>query len=246
MNKLSDLVPIYEGKVKKIFAFPGNDSYVIQFFSDNITIFNNPEKHNFAEKGKVTCQISSIIMDFLSRNGIDTHFVKTYGESSQIAHKLTILPIEVTVRNYAFGGLLKRSEFTKGEKLDHPLIEFMYKKDELGDPLIPEDFVKYYLLKGDEKLFAEIKMVTKKINKLLTDFFALSNIILADFKIEFGLDKNNKLLLADEISPDTCRLLDKSTMKSLDKDILRNGLGNIMDGYKEILARITEGSDLIK
>ena len=230
---------IYQGKAKAIFEIEGNDNQVLQVFQDSITAFNNPEKFIFKDKGLISCQISTKVFEFLMKSGIKTHLISSEGDS-QIVQKLTILPLEVTVRNYAFGGILKKSHFTKGDKLSLPLIEFMYKKDEFGDPLISEDYVLKYLLNGNEKLFHEIKRMTNKINQLLIDFFDKIDIILCDFKIEFGINNKNELLLGDEMSCDTCRLMDKNTRLSLDKDIFRNKEGDVMDGYREVLRRINE------
>ena len=230
---------IYQGKAKAIYEIKDSQDSVIQVFQDSITAFNNPEKFIFKNKGLVSCQISTKIFDFLIKNDIKTHLISSEGDS-QVVQKLTILPIEVTVRNYAFGGSLTRSHFQKGEKLPTTLIEFMYKKDEFGDPLISEDYVMKYLLNGDEKLFNEIKSITNKINQLLIEFFDKINITLCDFKIEFGLNNKNELLLGDEISGDTCRLIDKNTGESFDKDLFRNKSGDVMDGYYEILRRIKE------
>jgi phosphoribosylaminoimidazole-succinocarboxamide synthase len=229
---------IYDGKAKSILSTNNNDE-VIQLFKDTITIFNNPTPHVFEGKGAISCTISSIIFEFLEKNGIKTHLISTINKNEQLVKKVKIIPIEVTVRNYAFGNILKRSHFKNGEKLETPLIEFMYKNDELGDPLISESYVLNYLLDKNKDLFEEIKYTSFRINDLLKDFFEQKDIILGDFKIEFGLNKDNQLLLADEISGDTCRLMDKkNNFTPLDKDILRKNLGNVLNGYKEILNRI--------
>jgi phosphoribosylaminoimidazole-succinocarboxamide synthase len=230
---------LYQGKAKAIYEIEGSQNNVLQVFQDSITAFNNPEKFFFEKKGLISCQISTKIFEYLEKNGIKTHLISSENDS-QIVQKLTILPIEVTVRNYAFGASLKRSHFSKGEKLSIPLVEFMYKKDEFGDPLISEDYVIKYLLKNDKKLFDEIKSTTETINQLLIEFFDKIDLTLCDFKIEFGLNNKNELLLGDEICGDTCRLIDKKTGASLDKDIFRNKTGDVMDGYREILKRIKE------
>lgn len=232
---------IYDGKAKSIFLIDGENDKVIQFFKDSVTAFNNPQPYFFEGKGVVSCNISSAIFQFLEANEIVTHFISQNNDNSQIVQKVSVLPIEVTMRNYAFGNILKKSHFQKGDKLPVPLIEFMYKNDELGDPLISECYVLNYLLKGDRDLFDKVKDITYKINDLLIKFFDTIDIILGDFKLEFGVNKNGELLLADEISGDTCRLLDKrNNLAPLDKDIFRQNLGNVLDGYKEILRRIHE------
>lgn len=233
---------IYQGKAKAIYEIENSQENVLQVFQDSITAFNDPQKFFFKDKGLISCQISTKIFEYLNKNNIKTHLI-TGENDSQIVQKLTILPIEVTVRNYAFGSSLKRSHFKKGEKLSIPIIEFMYKKDELGDPLISEDYVIQYLLNGNKKLFDEIKSTTEKINQLLIEFFDKIEIILCDFKIEFGLNDKNELVLGDEISGDTCRLIDKKTNLPLDKDIFRRKIGDVMDGYREILKRIKEKYD---
>jgi phosphoribosylaminoimidazole-succinocarboxamide synthase len=232
---------IYDGKAKSILAIDGNPDQVIQFFKDSITAFNNPQPYFFEGKGVVSCEISSEIFKFLGENGITTHLISQNAEDSQIVQKVSVLPIEVTMRNYAFGNGLKRMHFQKGEKLAIPLIEFMYKRDDLGDPLISECYVLNYLLEGNIDLFMNVKNMTYRINNLLIKFFDSIDIVLGDFKLEFGINKNGELLLADEISGDTCRLLDKrNNLAPLDKDILRQNLGNVLDGYKEVLRRIKE------
>lgn len=230
---------LYDGKAKSICAIDGKEDEVLQIFKDTITAFNNPQPHIFDGKGIMSCQISSAIFKFLAENYVKTHLIEVSGLNKQIVEKLRILPIEVTVRNYALGNILKRSHFDKGEKLKSPLIEFMYKNDTFSDPVVSEQYVVEYLLKDDLKLFNEIKKLSLRINELLIKFFDNIDIVLGDFKIEFGMNKNNDLVLGDEISGDTCRLLDKrNNLVPLDKDILRQNLGNVLDGYKEVLSRI--------
>lgn len=230
---------LYDGKAKSIYSIEGKNNEVLQMFKDTITAFNEPKPYVFENKGIVSCQISSMIFQFLQKNGIKTHLISNDDRNTQIVQKLTILPIEITVRNYAFGNILKRSHFSKSEKLSIPLVELMYKKDALGDPLISESYVLNYLLKGDEILFKNIKELALNVNKNLIVFFKKVNITLADFKIEVGLNIEGELILADEISGDTCRLRDDlNNFQPLDKDILREKLGNVMDGYNEILKRI--------
>ena len=230
---------LYDGKAKSMYSIDGKQDEVLQVFKDTITAFNDPQPYLFENKGVVSCQISSAIFKFLSANGIKTHLISENGKNEQVVQKLTILPIEITVRNYAFGNILKKSHFIKGEKLPIPLVEFMYKKDELGDPLISESYVLNYLLKGDETLFQNVKSMASKVNQHLIEFFAKLDVTLGDFKIEVGTNSYGELILADEISGDTCRLRDNlNSFQPLDKDILREKLGNVMDGYQEILKRI--------
>lgn len=230
---------LYQGKAKAIYEIDGEENLVTQIFQDSVTAFNNPEKYYFDDKGLVSGKTSTKIFEFLGKNGIKTHLISADG-AEQVVQKLKILPIEVTVRNKAFGGALKKSHFKEGEKLPIPLIEFMYKRDDLGDPLISEDYVVKYLLNGDLALFNEIKKITEKVNNLLIKFFDDIDIELCDFKIEFGINNKGELLLGDEISGDTCRLIDRRTNLQLDKDIFRKKSGNLMDGYREILRRINE------
>lgn len=234
MNQL-----IYDGKAKSIYSIDGKVDEVLQVFKDTITAFNNPKPYIFEGKGVVSCQISSYIFKFLERNGIKTHLISCNDSESQVVQKLDILKIEITIRNYAFGNVLKRSHFTKGEKLREPLLEFMYKEDKFGDPVISEDYVLKYLLDNNEELFREAKKLSFKINELLNKFFEAIDITLSDFKVEVGLNKKGELLLADEISGDTCRLRDNlNNLLPLDKDLLREDIGNVLNGYKEILRRI--------
>ena len=240
-NKINieDLKLIHKGKVKSIYAHPENEDLIVQYYSDDVTAFNK-DRYHFDGKGSVNCAISTKIMEYLNDCGVKTHFKECLDDGvTQVCTALKILPLEVTVRNYAFGGVLKRSHFQSGQKLETPLLEFIYKNDDMGDPLISESYVFNYIFNKNAELMDEIKKMTLDINDLLIKFFDKIDITLADFKIEFGLDKEGILMLADEISPDTCRLMDKLNNNApLDKDVLRRQLGDVMTAYKEVLRRL--------
>lgn len=234
---MEKLTLLYEGKGKKLYATE-DSTKVISEFKDDLTAFNAEKKGKEAGKGSLNCQISSIIFTLLEKQGIKTHFIKMLDSSNMLCQKVKIIPLEVVVRNVATGSLSKRLGIKEGEKLAFPLVEFYYKDDALGDPILNDEHCKIMGILDNDNDIAFIKDTARKINKILIDFFIQKDIKLIDFKIEFGRDKNNNILLADEISPDSCRLWDKNTNKKMDKDIFRQNLGNVKDAYQEILNRI--------
>ena len=238
MNKGNKL---YEGKAKIIYETK-DKNLVIQHFKDDATAFNNLKKSKVEGKGVLNNRISEYILTNLSQCGIKTHLVKRLNMREQLIRKAEIFPIEFIVRNIATGSLTKRLDISEGTVLEKPLLEYCYKKDELEDPLISKEHI-YSFGWATEKEIKEIDKITLRINDLLLGMFRAVGIKLVDFKIEYGKAWNkdseeNEIVLADEISPDTCRLWDLKTEKKLDKDRFRKDLGNIIQGYQEVARRL--------
>ena len=233
---MEKLEMMYEAKAKKIYA-TGNAEEVIVYYKDDATAFNGEKKDQINNKGILNNAITSMIFEMLNENGIKTHFVKKLNDREQLCKKVEIVPLEVIVRNVAAGSMAKRLGLEEGYKLKTTVFEFSYKDDELGDPLINS----YHAVAIGAATFEEIKTIldmTAKINDLLKEFFSKLNINLIDFKIEFGKLPNGEIVLADEISPDTCRFWDATTGEKLDKDRFRRDMGNVEEAYIEILNRI--------
>ncbi len=227
---------IYEGKAKTLFFYDNNK--IIQYFKDDATAFNKKKHEIINEKGILNNFISEFIFKYLSENGVENHFIERLNDREQLVKKVDIIPVEVIVRNIATGTLTKRLGIQEGLKLKKPLIEFTLKSDELDDPIISEEHIDVleYAEKDEINI---IKEQTLLINKLLLQLFSSINIQLVDFKIEFGrLTIDKKVILADEISPDSCRLWDKSSSEKLDKDRFRKNLGGLIDAYKEVATRL--------
>ena len=233
-----DKTLLYEGKAKKIYSIHGKPDIFLQEFKNSATAFNGIKKDEIEGKGILNNKISSIFFEYLISNGIPTHFFEKISDNEMLVKKVSILKIEVVCRNIAAGSLVKRYGFVEGTELKKPIIEFYYKSDELGDPLFTEAHI-YELGLATESELNIIKELTLKINKLLKDFLIQKKIKLVDFKLEFGKDSKGEIILADEISPDTCRFWDADTNKKLDKDNFRFDLGNLTDAYIEILNRIS-------
>ena len=228
---------LYEGKVKRLFA-TDDAGVLISEFKDDLTAFNALKKGTESGKGALNCKISKQLFDLLEKNGVKTHMLSVISDNEMVVKKVSIIPIEVVVRNIATGSLTKRLGIAEGKELEFTLVEFYYKDDSLGDPLINDE---HSLLLGCVKERAQLdalRELGKKVNNTLRPFFDSKNLILVDFKLEFGIDANGEILLADEISPDSCRLWDKTTLEKLDKDRFRQDLGNVKAGYEEVLKRI--------
>jgi phosphoribosylaminoimidazole-succinocarboxamide synthase len=236
-SKVIKNTQIYEGKAKILFSTNRPD-LLIQYFKDDATAFNGVKKSTIATKGELNNLISESIMTNLSGNGINNHFISRINEREQLIKKVAIIPLEVIVRNVTAGSLAKKFAIAEGVEIQDPIIEICYKDDALGDPLINEDHAIKLLKIVTEKQMGEIKILALKINKILQQIFLEAKLILVDFKIEFGLDSEGKMLLADEISPDSCRLWDITTKKKLDKDVFRYDLGDISQSYREIAVRM--------
>ena len=235
MNKLEQL---YEGKAKILFATADNNN-LIQYFKDDATAFNAQKKAVINGKGVLNNFISEYIMKKLNEEGIPNHFIKRINEREQLIKKVKIIPLEVIVRNIVAGSLAKRLGLSEGKELTSAIFEICYKNDALQDPLINDDQAVHVLEIISNDQLNLIREYSLKINKILKKLFFDINIKLVDFKIEFGFDVvSNQIILADEISPDSCRLWDKDTNKKLDKDLFRRDLGNIVDAYQEVANRL--------
>ena len=226
---------LYEGKAKKIFATDQPDR-VIQYFKDDATAFNAQKRGTIVEKGIVNNKVSERLFRVLESAGVTTHFIERLSDREMLTKRVAIVPIEVVVRNMTAGSLVKRLGLKEGEPIEPPVVEFYYKNDALGDPLISEEHVRLMKL-AESKIVDEIKQQARQINAVLQPFFKERKMILVDFKLEFGVH-NGKLILADEISPDTCRFWDAGTRESMDKDRFRKDLGKIEEAYQEVLRRV--------
>ncbi len=227
---------IYEGKAKIVYQTERPDEVII-YYKDDATAFNGVKKSEISSKGILNNQITEILFKKLENHGIKTHFIKRLDDRSQLCKKVSIIPLEVIVRNVIAGSMAKRLQIKEGTEPANTILEICYKNDELGDPLINDHHaVALDLVSYDE--LEKIYSMTQKVNKVLKDFFLKQDIKLIDFKIEFGKTLSGDIILADEISPDTCRLWDLKTNKKLDKDRFRRDLGNIKDAYVEVLSRI--------
>ncbi len=232
MEKLEQL---YEGKAKKVFKTDDKD-YLIVSYKDDATAFNGLKKGTILGKGLVNNLMSNQLFQYLSENGIETHYEKTLNDRETLVKAVQIIPLEVIVRNVAAGSFSKRLGVEEGRVFQEPTIEFSYKNDALGDPLINDSYAVALDLATKEEV-EKIKEMALKVNELLKEYFLASNIKLIDFKLEFGRF-HGRVILADEISPDTCRLWDKETNKKLDKDRFRRDLGGVEDAYLEVRNRL--------
>ncbi|MGL6039337.1 MAG: phosphoribosylaminoimidazolesuccinocarboxamide synthase [Soonwooa sp.] len=227
---------LYEGKAKQVFATGKADEVVVRY-KDDATAFNAQKRGSFARKGELNNAISTLIFEYLAKNGIPTHFIAKLGDIEQLVKKVDIIPLEMVVRNYVAGSMAQRLGVEEGLKSPATIFDLCYKKDELGDPLINDHHAVFLGAASYDEL-KEMYALTDKINQLLIALFDKMNIILVDFKIELGKTSDGKIVLADEISPDTCRLWDKDTMKKLDKDRFRRDLGEVTEAYEEIYDRL--------
>ena len=229
---------LYEGKAKKIYA--GEKPHILQVeFKNSLTAFNALKKGSFDNKGKVNRDIASLLFRQLQKAGVESHWISDKGEIEMIVHEVKIIPLEVVVRNTLAGSTAKKLGIEEGKVLAKPLVEFYYKDDQLADPFVSDDQA---LMMGfvNESDLAELKRLALKINENLKRIFSEIGIDLIDFKVEFGRDHQGRILLADEITPDCCRLWDKKTQEKLDKDRFRRDLGNVKESYEEVLKRLQE------
>lgn len=227
---------MYEGKAKKVFK-TDDENLLIVDYKDDATAFNGLKKGQISGKGAVNNEMANIIFQMLEKKGIPTHFVEQLNERETLVKAVTILPLEVIIRNVTAGSFSKRYGVEEGRTLARPILEFSYKNDELGDPLMNDDHILALELATEEEL-EEVKKYAYKINDSLKEFFLEIGLKLVDFKIEFGKQKDGKIILADEISPDTCRLWDSVTNEKMDKDRFRRDLGNVEETYQEVLSRV--------
>ncbi|NER79311.1 MAG: phosphoribosylaminoimidazolesuccinocarboxamide synthase [Leptolyngbya sp. SIO1D8] len=233
---------LYEGKAKILYATEEPD-ILISYFKDDATAFNAQKRGEIPDKGRLNCTIATHLFELLESQGIPTHWVDTPGDREMRVRAVKIIPLEVVVRNLAAGSLCRQTGLPLGTLLEPPLIEFCYKNDDLGDPLLTRDRIRVMGL-ADEAQIAEITRLASAINANLQEFFQRCRITLVDFKLEFGFNSQSEIVLADEISPDTCRLWDQAetdpSARVLDKDRFRKDLGQVAEAYQEVLQRILE------
>ena len=228
---------LYEGKAKKVYSTESENEFIV-YFKDDATAFNGEKKAQISSKGILNNKISTIIFEMLHEEQIKTHFVKKISEREMLVKKVEILPLEVIVRNITAGSFCKIYGVEEGIVLDEPIFELSYKNDAYGDPMLNDDHAVAMKLATREEL-QFLRNEALKINEIMKEFFLKMNLKLVDFKLEFGR-YNGEIVLADEISPDTCRFWDATTGEKLDKDRFRRDLGNVKDAYVEILSRLSK------
>ncbi|WP_283673354.1 phosphoribosylaminoimidazolesuccinocarboxamide synthase [Butyricicoccus sp. Marseille-Q5471] len=227
---------LYEGKAKKVFA-TDDANLVIVSYKDDATAFNGEKKGTITGKGVINNVMSNHMFQLLEQQGVETHFVEQLSDRETVVKKVDIVPLEVIIRNISAGSFAKRYGVEEGIMFTAPTIEFSYKDDDLGDPLI-NDYHALALGLATQAEIDQIKAMAFKVNEVMKDYFDSLNVILVDFKLEFGKTSDGKIVLADEISPDTCRLWDKTTKEKLDKDRFRRDMGGVEEAYNEIMKRV--------
>jgi len=231
---------LYEGKAKILYP-TDNPDILLTIFKDDATAFNAQKRGTIQGKGVINCQVSSHLFRLLEAQGVPTHYIDSPKPGEMWVKAVKIVPLEVVVRNIAAGSLCKQTGLAAGTPLNPPLVEFYYKNDALGDPLLTEDRIRAMALASDEQVY-QLKTMAHQINQMLIQFFNECGITLVDFKLEFGLDAQGQILLADEISPDTCRLWDQSepdpNRRVMDKDRFRHDLGDVENAYQRVLDRV--------
>ena len=235
---MQKLEQIYEGKAKKVYKTDDPELYIVDY-KDDATAFNGLKKGTIAGKGVINNQMSNRLMQMIEQKGVPTHFVKELSERETLVKKVSIVPLEVIVRNIAAGSFSKRYGVEEGMVFEEPVIEFSYKNDALGDPLLNTDHA-LALKVATRAEIDTIKSYALKINSILKAFWAECGVTLVDFKLEFGKTTDGSIILADEISPDTCRLWDSATGEKLDKDRFRRDLGGVEEAYAEIMKRLVD------
>jgi phosphoribosylaminoimidazole-succinocarboxamide synthase len=233
---MKKLEQVYEGKAKKVFKTDDPELFIVDY-KDDATAFNGLKKGTIQDKGIINNRVTNYLMKLLSENGIPTHFVEGISDRETVVKKVLIIPLEVIIRNRAAGSFSKRYGVPEGTELASTVLEYSYKDDALGDPMINDSHILALRLATKEEL-EKISSMALKVNEVLSDFFKGVGIELIDFKIEFGKTSSGEIILADEISPDTCRFWDIKTHEKLDKDRFRRDLGNVEGAYQEILKRL--------
>ncbi len=233
---MKKLEMLYEGKAKKVYKTEDENLYIVDY-KDDATAFNGLKKGSIAGKGVINNKMTNIVFQYLAENGVENHFVKEISDRETLVKKVKIVPLEVIVRNIAAGSFSKKFGVEEGTPLKNAVLEFSYKNDDLGDPMINNMQITAIGIATEQEL-KTISESALKINELMKKFFLERNIILVDFKIEFG-KYGDKIILADEVSPDTCRLWDADTKQKLDKDRFRRDLGGVEEAYEEVWKRIT-------
>ena len=224
-----------EGKAKSLYETENHDE-LMMVYRDDTSAFDGKKKEALKGKGEINNRFNAHIMDYLSNNGIDTHYIKTVSENESLVHKLDMLPVECVVRNIATGSICRRLGVEQGIEFEEPLFEFFLKDDDLGDPLINDNHIVAFNW-GTEREIVIMKEKTLAINKLLCEKFSNAGLILVDYKVEFGR-KGNEIILGDEFTPDGCRIWDKETGESLDKDRFRKDLGDVVESYQIVAHKL--------
>lgn len=227
---------LYEGKAKRIYRTSEQNIFWVEY-KDDATAFNGEKKATISGKGELNNKITSIFFNLLKDQGVDNHFIKMLSDNEQLVRQVEIIPLEVVVRNIAAGSLAKRLGLEEGAPLARTVVEFYYKNDSLGDPLINHSHIKLLGVASNDDL-AQIEKLALRVNEILKAYLLERKVTLVDFKLEFGRTPEGEILLADEISPDTCRFWDADTKEKLDKDRFRRDLGNIEEAYQEMLRRL--------
>ena len=233
MEKIKEIT---KGKAKSLFT-TSNDNQLVMHFSDDTSAFDGKKKEALLGKGAVNNQFNAFIMDHLEKNGVETHHIEVLNNNDSLVHKLDMFPIECVIRNRASGSICRRLGTEDGLILENPLFEFFLKDDDLGDPLINDEHIISFGWANKDQI-EKMKELTYKVNTVLKDLFINSDLILVDFKVEFGVCSQGKILLADEFTPDGCRLWDSQTLKKMDKDRFRQGLGDVVESYHQVADRL--------
>ena len=233
MEKIKEIT---KGKAKSLFT-TSNDNQLVMHFSDDTSAFDGKKKEALLGKGAVNNQFNAFIMDHLEKNGVETHHIEVLNNNDSLVHKLDMFPIECVIRNRASGSICRRLGTEDGLILENPLFEFFLKDDDLGDPLINDEHIISFGWANKDQI-DKMKELTYKVNTVLKDLFINSDLILVDFKVEFGVCSQGKILLADEFTPDGCRLWDSQTLKKMDKDRFRQGLGDVVESYHQVADRL--------
>ncbi|MGX9808785.1 phosphoribosylaminoimidazolesuccinocarboxamide synthase [Exiguobacterium acetylicum] len=228
--------PLYEGKAKRLYTTQEQDVLRI-VYKDEATAFNGEKKEVFAGKGELNNRLTSHFFEILEQAGIPTHFIERVSEREQLVRRVTIIPLEVVVRNVVAGSLSKRLGIEEGTVLETPIVEFYYKDDTLGDPLVTSSHINLLKIATSEEL-EELSDKALRVNEVLQPYFRQNGITLIDFKLEYGKMADGTILLADEISPDTCRLWDQATGEHLDKDVFRRNIGSLTETYQTLFNRL--------
>ena len=234
--KMKKCEMLYEGKAKKVYTTEDPELYIVDY-KDDATAFNGEKKGTITGKGVINNVMSNHMFQLLEQQGVPTHFVEQLSERETLVKKVSIVPLEVIIRNISAGSFAKRFGVEEGIVFDEPTIEFSYKNDELGDPLM-NAYHAIALKAATREEIETIKAMAFKVNEVMKQYFDTLNVILVDFKLEFGKTADGKIVLADEISPDTCRLWDKTTKEKLDKDRFRRDMGGVEEAYQEIMKRV--------
>ena len=233
MEKIKEIT---KGKAKSLFT-TSNDDQLVMHFSDDTSAFDGKKKEALLGKGAVNNQFNAFIMEHLEKNGVETHHIQVLNNNDSLVYKLDMFPIECVIRNRASGSICRRLGTEDGLILENPLFEFFLKDDDLGDPLINDEHIISFGWANKDQI-EKMKELTYKVNTVLKELFINSNLILVDFKVEFGVCSQGKILLADEFTPDGCRLWDSKTLKKMDKDRFRQGLGDVVESYHQVADRL--------